>query len=72
MIGELESIWKEAFVAFSRCYTEIFLVGLCKAMKDLVEDIRRPDRDSNGVPVPDIIPECYQYINLLGLCISNS
>jgi hypothetical protein len=27
---ELESIWKEAAVAYSRCYASIFLEGLCK------------------------------------------
>jgi hypothetical protein len=68
VIEELEIIWKESFVAYSRRYTEIFLEGLRKAMKDLVQDIRYPDRDSN----PDTNPKCYEYTDLLGLYISDS
>jgi hypothetical protein len=48
MSNELESIWKEAVVTYSRYYTGLCLDGLRKPTIYLIQDGRCPDRDSNG------------------------
>jgi hypothetical protein len=47
MINELESIWKEAVVTYSRYYTGLCLDELRKPTINLIQDCRCPDRDSN-------------------------
>jgi hypothetical protein len=42
---ELESIWKEAILAYSRYYPSKFLEGLRKATRNFNEDNIYPSRD---------------------------
>jgi hypothetical protein len=50
MINELERIWKEAAVVYSRYYPGTCFVGLRKITNNLSQDSRSPGRDLNPGP----------------------
>lgn len=47
MVNELEIIWYEVVVAYSRYYPNICLEGLKKVTEDAIKDSLCPGRDSN-------------------------
>jgi hypothetical protein len=65
MNDELERIWKEAPVAYSRYYPSICLEKLRKTTKTLSQNSRSPVRDSN-LALSKYMSRALMYTRMLG------